>query len=132
MSTQQVPSHLDGGAWYHGSPEVLDTLLVGSTITRCRAVAEAFSHRPTCVGISVHESGEATSLEICHNGTRPGYLYVVDEELDEADVHPHPHSSFAGGGLEWLTDRPLRVRLVGPVAVGEVPECAQCPRRAGR
>jgi hypothetical protein len=35
-----IPSHLDDGAWFHGSPEELTLLATGSTITRCRVVAE--------------------------------------------------------------------------------------------
>ena len=104
---------LDDGAWYHGSPERIEVLLTGSTITRSRAVAEAFSHRPTRV--SVGESAEG--LDVTHNGTCHGYLYVVDEPVTADDVHPHPNSSYSGGGLEWITDRPLRLRTVGEVAV---------------
>ncbi len=129
MDEDRARGRLDDGAWYHGSPERLGVLLVGSTITRSRAVAEAFAHKPTCVGISDHEHGGTSYLEICHNGIRPGHLYVIDEEIDEADVHPHPRSSFPAGGLEWLTDRPLRVRLIAPVPAGTPPDCEQCPRR---
>ena len=105
---RDVPSHLDDGDWFHGSPLKLDVLAVGSTITRCRAVAEAFAHKPTLVSI-----GDADGkLDISHNGALPGLLYVVDEPVEDDDVHPHPNSSFPGGGLEWITDRPLRLRLI--------------------
>jgi hypothetical protein len=129
MSKGQARGRLDNGAWYHGSPEQLEVLLAGSTITRSRVVAEAFAHKPTCVGISDHEHGDDAFLEVCHNGTRPGYLYLIAEEVDEADVRPHPHSSFPGGGLEWLTNRPLRLRPVAPVLRATPPDCTACPRR---
>ncbi len=125
-----LPAHLDDGAWYHGSPERLEVLRVGSTITRSRTVAEAFARRPTCVGLSVvAKTGRPTRLEVCQNGTGHGYLYVIDEPVAETNVHPHPQSSFPDGGLEWLTDRPLRLRCLGEVPVGEVPDCERCPRR---
>lgn len=122
MTERWAPPLLDDGAWYHGSPERIEVLLTGSTITRSRAVAEAFSHRPTLV--SLGEGGEG--LEVTHNGTRHGYLYVIDELVTAADVHPHPNSSYPGGGMEWLTDRPLRLRLIA-----ELPICA-CARAAPR
>lgn len=129
MGENRARGRLDDGAWYHGSPEQFEVLSAGSTITRSRAVAEAFAHRPTCVGVSTHEHGEDAYLEVCHNGSRPGYLYAIAEEIGEADVHPHPQSSFPGGGLEWLTDRPLRLRLVAPVPAATPPNCDACPRR---
>ncbi len=103
-----VPPHLDDGAWFHGSPLKLDVLASGSTVTRCRAAAEAFSHKPTWV--SVGDEERPVTFE--HNGVLPGYLYVVDEPVADGDLHPHPRSSFKSGGLEWITDRPLRLRLL--------------------
>lgn len=120
-----APSHLDDGAWYHGSPLPLDVLAEGSTITRSRTVAEAFSHKPTCVGIE--ESGGV--LEVCHNGTQRGYLYVIEEAVAQADVRPHPESSYAAGGLEWLTNRPLRVKLVAELPVAAPPCRPDRPHR---
>ena len=109
-----VPDYLDDGAWFHGSPSELEVLRPGSTITRCRAVAEAFSHKPRTVGIDLRiGDGEPTgSLQVTHDGTLPGLLYVVDEPVTTSDVHPHPNSSFPHGALEWVTDRPLRLRLI--------------------
>ncbi len=63
---------------------------------------------------------------VCHNGTRPGYLYLVSEEVAEEDVHVHPGSSFDEGRVEWLTDRPLRVKLIGEVSADPA-DCEQCP-----
>ena len=119
--------HLDDGAWYHGSPEVLAVLATGSAITRCRVAAEAFAHKPTCVGAEE----KATLVKVCHNGTRDGFLYLV-EEVAQADVRPHPESSFRPGGLEWLTNRPLKVRKVADLPIGEPPCLGEsCPHRRG-
>jgi hypothetical protein len=101
-----APAHLDDGAWFHGSPLELEVLAQGSTVTRSRAVAEAFAHKPTRVSVG----DEERPIQVMHNGTLPGFLYLIDEAVSEADLHPHPRSSLPG--LEWITDRPLRLRLV--------------------
>lgn len=112
-AVRDVPSHLDDGDWFHGSPLELGTLAAGSTVTRCRVVAEAFAHKPTRVNIQEHSNGDTVlRVTVTHNGTLPGFLYVVDEATGGCDLHPHPHSSYPGGTLEWITDRPLRLRLV--------------------
>jgi hypothetical protein len=113
----KVPPHLDDGAWFHGSPLELQVLAAGSTVTRCRAVAEAFSHKPTWVSVGVPD--EDRPVTVAHNGLLPGYLYVVDEPVADSDLHPHPRSSFKPGGLEWITDRPLRLCLVGELPAPE-------------
>jgi hypothetical protein len=110
-----VPYHLDDGKWYHGSPEVLAVLSPGSTVTRCRAAAEAFSHKPTWVSIKE----EAGGVRVTHDGTRPGYLYIIAEPVGDSDLHPHPNSAYGPGGLEWITDRPLRLRLVAELPVSK-------------
>ena len=81
--------------WYHGSQRRLTTLRAGSSITQDRAVARAFSHRPSRVSLP----GNGT---IKHDGTAPGYLYVVAEEVRSADVYPHPVNA---GRWEWLTTK---------------------------
>lgn len=119
-----APGCLDDGAWFHGSPLRLEVLAAGSTVTRSRAVAEAFSHKPTCVGI---EEGPDAAC-VCQNGQVAGLLYVVDEPISAADVRPHPSSTYRAG-LEWLTTRPLRLRLVARLSAAE-PGCrADCPHR---
>ena len=107
-TVRDVPSHLDDGDWFHGSPLELGTLAAGSTVTRCRVVAEAFSRKPTWV--SVGDEDRPVSAE--HDGVLSGYLYVVDETVGEGDVHRHPNSAFRSGGMEWITGRPLRLRLI--------------------
>ena len=107
-----APEHLDDGEWFHGSPLRLAALAAGSTVTRCRPVAEAFSHRPTRVGVD----DDARPVRVSHDGELDGYLYVIDEPVTEADLHPHPRSSLPGGGLEWITHRPLRLRMVSQLS----------------
>ncbi len=98
--------------WYHGSPLRLEVLRTGSTITQDATLARAFSHKPTVLCLE----DEATPPRIRHNGTLPGLLYGVDEPIDAADIYPHPRSSMPPG-LEWLTQRPLRLKLLENVEV---------------
>ncbi|MCL5998559.1 MAG: hypothetical protein M1546_21260 [Chloroflexi bacterium] len=93
--------------WYHGSPCELKVLRAGSTITQIRHLAEVFSHKPEIVSIS--DDGT-----IQHNGVLPGVLYVVDEPVKAEDVYPHPRTTMPDR-WEWLTERELRLRLIGPV-----------------
>ena len=93
--------------WYHGSPRRLRVLRAGSTVTRDRHLAEVFSHKPTLV--CLEDDGT-----IRHDGRRQGWLHVIDEPVRPDDLTPHPRTSMAPG-MEWLTARPLRLRLIGPV-----------------
>lgn len=95
--------------WYHGSPHVLTSLHGGSTITRDRHLAEVFSHKPMIV--SAEDDGT-----LRHNGTLPGFLYRVAEDVRPDDVYPHPRSSMEPG-KEWLTRRELQVELIGPTQI---------------
>ena len=98
----------DMEVWYHGSNLRLTVLRAGSTVTKNKALAEAFSHRPSV--LCMEDSGE-----IVHNGREAGFLYCIDEPAEEGrDVYPHPRSSMAAG-LEFLTTRPLRLRLIETV-----------------
>jgi len=99
--------------WYHGSPLELDTLATGSTITTDRELARLFSHKPTLV---VWEDDGRRR----HDGTVVGYLYQIDEPVAVEDVQPHPRSSMPPDA-EWVTNRPLRLRLlsVTDVRAGE-------------
>ena len=98
------------GTWYHGSPLVLNTLREGSTVTRIRALAEAFSHKPAILSIS--DDGR-----IRHTGEQPGYLYRVAEEVGHDAVRPIAGSTMPAG-YEWHTTRPLRLDLIGTVPIG--------------
>lgn len=93
--------------WYHGSPFALTMLRVGSTITQRCDLARIFSHKPSIVSI-------ADDGRVKHNGTQPGYLYLIDEAVAPEDVEAHPRTTM-GPGDEWLTHRELRVRLLGVV-----------------
>ena len=94
--------------WYHGSQQEIPVLQAGSSITQNRDIARAFSHRPTLVSI---DGGI-----VKHDGTVPGYLYLIAEKIQSADVYPHPHP-VNRDRWEWLTTRNLRVRLVERTAV---------------
>jgi hypothetical protein len=91
--------------WYHGSPFELRTIRKGSTITQDRDLARIFSHKPPIV--SIDDDGS-----IKHNGTEPGYLYVIAEDVTADDVYAHPRTTMRPGD-EWLTTRELRVRFIG-------------------
>ena len=93
------------GIWYHGSNLCLSELKQGSTITQWRALAEAFSHKPTILGYD--DDGTIT-----HNGVQKGYLYIVDENIEIGkDVYPHPRTTM-DENIEFLTKRALKVRLI--------------------
>jgi hypothetical protein len=102
---------------FHGSPYTLDTLLAGSTITQDETLARVFSHKPQIVSLEDDPDVLARGVPgLRHNGTLPGLLYAIDEPITCEDIYPHPRSSMPPG-LEWLTRRPLRLRLICPVEV---------------
>lgn len=93
------------GIWYHGSNVIFSELRKGSTITQWYALAEAFSHKPTI--LSYDDNGM-----ISHNGVEKGYLYIIDEEIEIGiDIYQHPRTTM-DKNAEFLTKRPLAVRLV--------------------
>ena len=105
----QVPFQ-PNGVWYHGSAARFTELRTGSTITQRRALAEAFSHQPGM--LSYDDFGEIT-----HNGQEPGYLYVIDEPVTVGvDCYQHPRTVM-DADAEFLTKRPLRVRLIAELPV---------------
>ena len=94
------------GVWYHGSPERFTVLRQGSTVTPCRTLAKAFSHRPSL--LCWEDDGTIT-----HSGGKPGFLYQVDESTTlGGDLLPHPRSTMEPNA-EFLTQRPLAVKLIG-------------------
>ena len=97
--------------WYHGSQMALTELRVGSSITRVRDLAKAFSHRPSIVSISCPDELPADDCRVKHNGVTPGYLYVVSEQIDPRDIYPHPHPVNADR-WEWLTRRELKLQFI--------------------
>lgn len=91
--------------WYHGSNQWFTTLKAGSTITRWKELAEAFSHQPTL--LSYEDDGT-----IQHNGTQKGYLYVINEPIVIGmDIKQHPTTTM-DEAMEFLTLRDLAVKLV--------------------
>ena len=68
-------SNPEDSVWYHGSPLHLTELAAGSTVTRWKALAEAFSHKPPMLEYD-HVNGP-----IRHNGKQEGFLYFIDEPL---------------------------------------------------
>ena len=102
--------------WYHGSPYRMKILLSGSTITQDIDLARVFSHKPPIVSIEDDPRYLARFPRIRHNGKEKGLLYRIDESIGPEDVFLHPNS-FMAPGLEWLTRRPLKLYLIGPVAV---------------
>lgn len=93
------------GTWYHGSNKRFEILKAGSTITQWKELAEAFSHKPS--GLGYDDDGA-----IWHNGTEKGYLYIIDEAIVIGkDVYQHPTTTM-DLNIEFLTKRPLKVRLV--------------------
>ena len=105
----KIPFQLNG-VWYHGSNAWFTELRTGSTITQWRALAEAFSHQPGM--LSYNDFGEIT-----HNGTEKGYLYVIDEPvIVNVDCFQHPRT-VTDANAEFLTKRPLRVRLITELPV---------------
>lgn len=95
----------EAGTWFHGSDKRFDTLRTGSTITQWRQLAEAFSHQPS--RLSYEDDGTIT-----HDGTQKGYLYAIDEPVQVGvDMMPHPRSAM-DENAEFLTSRPIKVRLI--------------------
>ena len=100
----KITVHPDG-IWYHGSNVLFSELKQGSTITQWRALAEAFSHKPTMLGYD--DKGA-----IFHNGVQKGYLYMIDESIEIGkDIYQHPRTTM-DENAEFLTKRPLAVRLI--------------------
>jgi hypothetical protein len=96
-------------AWYHGSPFQLTVLRQGSTITQKRDLARISSHKPSVV--QVDDNGQ-----VKHNGTRPGFLYIIAEDVQPDDVVLHPRTTMEPGD-EWLTTSELALQLIGPTEI---------------
>lgn len=106
QTVDKIAAYFKFDIWYHGSPIELTVLRTGSTITRWRKLAEAFSHKPDKL------SYDTVGGCIRHNGQIDGFLHVVDEPLIEGiDIYKHPNTTM-DDGVEWLTKRPLKLRKI--------------------
>lgn len=95
----------ENGTWYHGSDRILSELRQGSTVTQWRGLVEAFSHKPTV--LCCEDDGT-----IIHNDEKKGYLYAIDERVEIGkDIYRHPRSAM-DENAEFLTARPLSVRMI--------------------
>ena len=104
-----------GAPWYHGSPETLDVLRKGSWLTQFKAMAKAFSHRPSLISFV----DDADSVK--HDGQQPGYLYTVSESLGPDDV------SYLRDTCQthWQTQRALQVELVADLPLDDPPQLSE-------
>ena len=106
QTADEIAAYFGFDVWYHGSPIELTELKTGSTITRWKELAEAFSHKPDTLSYDV------VGGNIRHNGQIDGFLHVVDEPLVEGlDIYKHPTTTM-DDGVEWLTKRYLKVRKI--------------------
>ena len=106
QTVDKIAAYFKFDIWYHGSPIELTVLRTGSTITRWRELAEAFSHKPDKLCY------DTVGGSIRHNGQIDGFLHVVDEPLIEGiDIYKHPNTSM-DDGVEWLTKWPLKLRKI--------------------
>ncbi len=104
---------IENGIWYHGSNRRFFKLRKNSTITQWKELAEAFSHKPS--KLEYDNNGI-----IKHNGTKNGYLYVIEEPIIVGkDIHQHPRTTM-DENAEFLTNRRLKVKLVSKIKKGKV------------
>jgi hypothetical protein len=98
--------------WYHGSPQRLTSLRVGSTVTQDRELARIFSHKPAVV---IGNDGKWK-----HTGPfTQGFIYRLVEQVTEADIVSVPNSSLFSG-QEWNTKHAFSLELIAKTSV--VPE----------
>ena len=95
------------GLLFHGSPKKLDQLEKGNWVTFNKEVARALSHEPTRMFT------DTCFRTIKHNGVVPGFLYVIDEEVDDHELIEHPDKA------RWQTPRTLKIKLVEEVPIIE-------------
>lgn len=108
--------------WFHGTPLALEVLAEGSTVTRWRALAEAFSHKPAV--LCIEDDGS-----ILHNGSLSGHLYRIAEAVEIGrDLYRHPRTTM-DEGLEFLTTRPLRLEYLCDVPAPDKAALAEAQQR---
>jgi hypothetical protein len=85
----------------------------------CDLVADAISLQPLHHGVAVEGDHADPVGAFLHNGRLPGFLYAVDEPVETAAAHVHP-GIHLDDAWEWVTDRPLRLRLLQRTTVSPV------------
>ena len=98
--------------WYHGSPEQLTVLRKGSWVTQFKALAKAFSHRPTLISLG----DDFTNVK--HKGRVPGFLYTIAEPVGTSDVTYLRDTAQS----HWQTSRDLRLQFVAKLPVDDPPQ----------
>jgi hypothetical protein len=98
--------------WYHGSPEKLTVLRKDSWVTQFKALAKAFSHKPSL--ISFGDDNETVK----HDGQQPGFLYMISEVIGPADVSYLPHTA----QTHWQAQRDFQVRLMAELPTDDPPQ----------
>jgi len=94
--------------WYHGSPYELKDIKVNSSITRNKALAIAFSHKPS--QLSVNDEGE-----IVHDGVLAGYLYEV-LDVSSNDIYIH-EACKEEDPWEWLIKKEMSLKLIDKTSI---------------
>lgn len=114
--TPRISDSTENGQWFHGSPSRLSFIRSGSTITRNRTLAMAFSHKPNhvCIEVMLNEESGLRTITLKQDGTRKGYLYQVILDNSETDTRENPESVMFPGD-EVLTTRELRVEFLEEV-----------------
>ena len=93
--------------WFHGSPERIQILRMGSWVSPYKEVAKAFSHKPTIIS-----SNNDYSL-VKHNGKLLGYLYLISEIIEDDDLEELSGTD----KTHWKTIRDLKVELITEVPI---------------
>jgi hypothetical protein len=64
------------------------------------------------IAANITQLGYEDDGTITHNGAATGYLYTIDEPVEVGrDVYQHPRTTM-DLNAEFLTTRPLRVKLI--------------------
>jgi hypothetical protein len=98
---KNVIDDTNSNTYYHGAGSKIEILKTGSSITRNKKLAIAFSYKPFV--LSVNDDGE-----IEHDGIKKGYLYKIAEEISQSDIIVHP-SCKSNDPWEFITQRDLKI-----------------------
>lgn len=90
--------------WYHGTEHEIEYLPIGSRLTNNYELARTYSYMPSIISFCKDGS-------IMHNGKTNGYIYVIDEEINNGDIIPYPYTTMPKG-KEWSNTRELKVSKI--------------------